>query len=926
MRKRSIALLMALALTASPVVGNPANFTVKAAQQQQLNTNLLKNGSFNNGMTDWDYFTTEGGKGTASVQNGKLVMNVLDCGTVNYSMQAYAEGFQMYKNGVYELSFDISSSVARSVDFRIQLNGGDYTGYYDGNVKTSSTTTRVDVKFTMKEENDMVPRLCFSVGNCGASLPAHTVTLDNVELKLLDGSRIDYTSDEKKENDININQVGYKTDDKKIAVFRGANVGSSFSVVNTVTNKTVYTGTLSGQKNSNIARESNKLGDFSSVKTPGTYKIVSTGCADSYEFTISDSVYDDTFKDAMRFFYLQRCEEIPSSLGGDFAHPDCHTSKARIYGTNNYIDVSGGWHDAGDYGRYVVATSKAVSDIMLAYQTNPAVFTDNTNIPESGNGTADVLDELKGQFEWMLKMQDSNSGGVYHKVTCADFPAYTMPQNETSELIVCPISTTATGDFAACMALAYDTYKNTDAAFAKQCLDAAKKAWSYLSSHGSQSVVNPDGIKTGEYGDNQDRDERYYAAAALYYATGESVYHNAFKDMVNQGVNVEYGWQTVGQYGNVLYLKSANQDPSTKQKIESKILTTANGLLSNAQGDSYGISTGNDFIWGSNMVTLNYANLMMDAYRISGKQEYKDAAIEHVNYIYGKNPMGMSYVTGYGTVSPQNPHHRPSMAQKKPIPGAMVGGPNDDLEDSIAKAMLADKASAKCYIDHSEAYSVNEVDIYWNSALVLALAGMDRVGGGQVVTPTTQPPTTQAPTTQPPTTQPPTTQPPTTQAPTTQPPTTQAPTTQPPTTQPPTDGPVVQSGINVTETSNAAGNVNQVFNITNTGSAPIDITKLQIKFTFTKDDGKDMNFWCDNAAAQLNVAPYYVSFNSGVKAAIQKVGNSYELTINFTENVELAPNAGYVQLQTRYANADWSSVSGFKGTGMTVTYNGKVVQ
>ena len=92
------------------------------------------------------------------------------------------------------------------------------------------------------------------------------------------------------------------------------------------------------------------------------------------KFTIGDNVYSEAFTDAMRFFYLQRCEAIPSSLGGDFAHAACHQTKARIYGTNDYIDVSGGWHDAGDYGRYVVATSKAVSDILLGYQANKAAM------------------------------------------------------------------------------------------------------------------------------------------------------------------------------------------------------------------------------------------------------------------------------------------------------------------------------------------------------------------------------------------------------------------------------------------------------------------------------------------------------------------------------------------------------------------------
>lgn len=171
--------------------------------------------------------------------------------------------------------------------------------------------------------------------------------------------------------------------------------------------------------------------------------------------------------------YLQRCG---TKVEDDkFGHPSCHDSIATIYKTDQKIDVSGGWHDAGDYGRYVVAAAKAVADLMYAYEANPEIYSDNIGIPESGNGTPDILDEVRYELEWMLKMQDKSDGGVYHKVTCDTFPGYVMPEKETKPLIVMPKSTTATADFAASMAMAYEFYKDIDADFAAKCLDAAKK-------------------------------------------------------------------------------------------------------------------------------------------------------------------------------------------------------------------------------------------------------------------------------------------------------------------------------------------------------------------------------------------------------------------------------------------------------------------
>lgn len=726
------------------------------------------------------------------------------------------------------------------------------------------------------------------------------------------------------QSNINVNQVGYRTADQKQAVFRGANGGESFSVINTATNKIVYTGTISSSKYSSIGAETTYIGDFSKVTESGTYKITANGFGSSYEFKISDDVYVDAFTDAMRFFYLQRCEEIPASLGGAFAHGACHTSKAKIYGTNEYIDTTGGWHDAGDFGRYVVATSKAVSDILFAYQDNKEIFTDDTNIPESGNGQADVLDELKGQFKWMLKMQNQGNGGVYHKVTCGGFPGWIRADQENGELIVCPISTTATGDFAACMALAYDTFKATDATFAKTCLDAAKKAWNYLITHSSNGFSNPSGVSTGEYGDRSDSDERYYAAAALYYATGESTYHEAFKSMVNQGVKLGTDWATVGQYGNVLYLKSLNQDSSTKAKIESKILEEAEDLLRVSENEPYGISTGDRFVWGSNMIVMDNAKLLMDAYNISGKSEYKTAAIEHVNYVFGKNPMAMSYVTGYGTVSPKNPHHRPSAVAGHAIKGALVGGPDNALEDGVAQSNLRGAAPAKCYIDELESYSTNEVDIYWNSALVIALAQTGVVGKSAQSTEPSQEPST-VPSEEPsvaPSEEP-------SIAPSPSPSVNPSPS---PSVEPSTEPSVKPSqpatglnGIKVTQTTSGTGSLNQVYRIQNTGSTAIDLNKLEITYQFTKNDSKDINIWVDNAAAQLNVAPYYVGFLSGVKTAVSKSGNEYTVKFSFTNELSFAPNSGTIELQTRLTNVDWSNISGLKEVGMQVTYAGSQI-
>jgi endoglucanase len=152
------------------------------------------------------------------------------------------------------------------------------------------------------------------------------------------------------------NQIGYKPDSKKIATFRDVTNEQEFSVVNADTKQVVYTGKLYGEKFNSSANETNFFGDFSEVTGEGKYYITCGNLDESYPFEISENVYDTLLDDTVKMLYLQRCgTEVKDSV---FSHPACHNTEAVVYGTNEKIDVSGGWHDAGDYGRYIVPALK----------------------------------------------------------------------------------------------------------------------------------------------------------------------------------------------------------------------------------------------------------------------------------------------------------------------------------------------------------------------------------------------------------------------------------------------------------------------------------------------------------------------------------------------------------------------------------------
>jgi len=688
--------------------------------------NMINNGDFSSKDHDWHtYF--EGGDGLMTINDkGELQFDCKMVGIKEWSNQFYYDGFALYKNCKYEMQFDCYSNVERDLGYRIQINGSDYHAYSEETIHVGPEVKHFDIVFTMEEPSDPAPRLCFNMGKFAnnSGFKEHTVCFDNFDLRCIDdkGYVEGDTSDGPAASLINLNQVGYLPNAVKVAVMNGDAITDKASVVDCATGKAVYEGDVAAASMNKSTGRNEARFDFSSVTAPGTYKIVA-GDKESFEFKIGADVYDEAFKASLRMFYLQRCGmELTSDLAGDYAHPACHTEKATVFGTSEKIDVSGGWHDAGDYGRYVVSGAKAAADLMLAYKLYPNAFDDALNIPESGNGVPDVIDEVRYELDWLFKMQNSE-GGVYHKVTCANFPGFVMPEEETEELIVTPVSTTATADFAAVMAMASVVFAEFDMPYSQRCLDAATRATNYLESHkGVEGTKNPDGIVTGEYPDDKDIDERIWAYAELYKATGEAVYDEEFSKLMQSGAScaTDLGWQGVSAYAGYAYLSAP-----TKGKFYDAVLASFMGGIADVEAtastDSYNSSL-KEYPWGSNMTIANNGMYVLLYDKIAGYAKGDEIARQQLNYLLGTNGTGYCFLTGFGTLSPTAPHHRPSQAKKAAVPGMVAGGPNQNLEDPYAQNVLADTAPALCYADSDQAYSLNEVTIYWNSPVVFLFA------------------------------------------------------------------------------------------------------------------------------------------------------------------------------------------------------------
>ena len=541
---------------------------------------------------------------------------------------------------------------------------------------------------------------------------------------------------------IKLDQVGYPTDAPKVALVSVP--ARTFQVKRSGDNIEVFKGTLSAGATDPNSGDVVQAADFSSLRTAGTYYIEVPGAGRSWDFSIGPDVFSRAYYLAMRAFYGQRCGTAVD-LGPEFPnykHPACHLvgSYHASSGKQGRRDNLGGWHDAGDYGRYMVNSGITTGTLLWAFELfSSKVKNLKLNIPETGNGTPDILNEVRWNLEWMLKMQDDD-GGAWHKQTSEHFCDFIMPEDDhlPSEVIgtgKAPYKgTCATADLAAVAAIAARVYQPFDKEFAAQNLRAARAAWAWTERYPDVTFKNPPGISTGEYGDPDCGDERLWAAAELWRTTGEAQYDRYFVDhyasyLTSVRALDPETWRLVAPMGLWAYVLAARPDSDSRAlaAIREAVLGAARKTVEHTLRNPYHISLGEgDFRWGSNGLVANYGMELLIANALSPDRANVEAALDNLHYLLGRNTFSISWVTQVGEHPFRHPHHRPSGANKnpEPWPGLLSGGPNADRQDSVLRALPAGLPPAKVYSDEQGSYASNEVCINWQAMLVFLLAGV----------------------------------------------------------------------------------------------------------------------------------------------------------------------------------------------------------
>ncbi len=338
--------------------------------------------------------------------------------------------------------------------------------------------------------------------------------------------------------------------------------------------------------------------DFSSFEKEGKYVLEIPGVGKSVRFKIADDVFNFAAQTSMRAFYLWRCgTAVDAEYNGNHFHTEaCHMQDGFEDYTGNpgsQRDGTGGWHDAGDYGKYIVNAGVTLGVLFMAWDHfQPEIKRLNLDIPETAPGFPDFLKELKWETDWVLKMQyPDGSGRVSHKLTRTSFSAFIMPEEDHEKRYFTDWSSAATADFVGIMAMAARYFKPFDAAYAQKCLDAAQVSYRFLQENTDNKVFIQGDFKTGGY-QTGDSDDRLWAAAELWETTGDKTCLDDFEKRaaaLNFQIEENWDWQNISNLGMFTYALSQRKGKNAEKEksIKNNIIENAEALVKKAGADVY---------------------------------------------------------------------------------------------------------------------------------------------------------------------------------------------------------------------------------------------------------------------------------------------------------------------------------------------------
>jgi endoglucanase len=705
----------------------------------------LENGDFDNGIAGWFAY----GTGNPTFGDGRLC-SAVPGGLVNpWDAGIGQNDVPLIAGESYTFSFEASADPPSTVRANVQLGEAPFTSYLFREVALTPQTQAFEYTFTASEDTEAAQ----AVFHIGANANSYNLCVDNVSLR---GGEAEppYVPDTGPR--VRVNQVGYLPNGPKNATIVTEATDALAWELHDGTGDTVASGQTRPRGVDPASGQNVHTVDFSGFTTAGAgYTLVADG-ETSHPFDISGDVYDQLRSDALQFFYIQRSGiAIDGALVGQpYARPAGHVGVAPNQGDTDVpcqpgvcdysLDVRGGWYDAGDHGKYVVNGGIATYQLLSTFERTKTAVTGgfgaaladgSLRVPERGNLVPDVLDEARWELEFMMRMQvpagQPLAGMAHHKMHDRNWTGLPMQPEDDPELReLHPPSTAATLNLAATAAQCARVYATYDAPFAQTCLASARRAWAAAKANPAVYADPSDGNGGGTYSDDDVSDEFYWAAAELYLTTGESAFLSELTASPHHTGDLfsatGFGWPATAELGRLdLATVPSGLPAADRQRVRASVLAAADDYLATLAAEAYGLplpGARNNYFWGSSSNIINNIAVLATAYDLSGDVKYRDGALQGMDYIFGRNALNHSYVTGWGERSPQNQHsrifaHQLDESLPNPPAGSIAGGANASLDDPYAANLLQGCAPQFCYVDHIDSYATNEVAVNWNSAL-----------------------------------------------------------------------------------------------------------------------------------------------------------------------------------------------------------------
>jgi endoglucanase len=495
---------------------------------------------------------------------------------------------------------------------------------------------------------------------------------------------------------VKVDQVGYPVGWRKLAKVTPAAPlpdGAAFVVEDAQSGKAAFQGTLKVAVLNDASSGDNVYdADFTPLDTPGGYVVDVPGIGRSAPFRIGADVYGQVFYDVSRFWFFQRCGmELEPKYAGADAHRACHVFDEAIPDPRGGMrDCRGGWHDAGDMNRYTPWTIQPIFMLLTLYRHHPDAFSDSQmNIPESGNGVPDLLDETKCELQWVRKMlirKGPDAGMVYDRVN----ESYVKEQPPGVDFFDRRHGLSGTTDEAACalvadLAHASLVYRDfpQERQFAADCLDDALLAWKYLTTRGKP-----------------DDEHMFTAAALLFEATGRQDANDVVKRLSEKIISTWSGHIIYGVYDGGLATYALSERPEVDKALQARLRDYYKGFAdatvqaARSKGYSTPMFEGIVFSWGSNGLISKAATHLLMVNRFAPDQQYVAVARETLHWLLGRNPVDVCMATGHGT-PPLGPIYHSMFGPLGPglpmPPGYLPGGP------SVANCPGISNAPAKAW-------------------------------------------------------------------------------------------------------------------------------------------------------------------------------------------------------------------------------------